>query len=151
MRRRDLVRAALIATVSGRLASAVQLTSATPVAGQNLGGNGTAPASAAAAATEFRRVRPSDPEWPGAASWEQLNRDVRGHLIRVEPLLGPCADAPESAACTALTENLRNPFYIGVQPAGTQTSGWLDAWMPAPSAYAVAATTPQDVVAAVNF
>src|SRR5215510_12792665 len=46
---------------------------------------------------------------------------------------------------------MHNPFYIGDQPAGTQVSGWLDAWTPAPSAYAVAARSAADVVAAVNF
>src|SRR6185437_3685344 len=44
-----------------------------------------------------------------------------------------------------------NPFYIGDQPAGTEVSGWLDAWAPAPSAYAVKARHAADVAAAVNF
>jgi FAD/FMN-containing dehydrogenase len=47
--------------------------------------------------------------------------------------------------------NLRNPFYVGGQPGATQSSGWLDAWMSTPSAYAVAAESAADVVAAVNF
>jgi FAD/FMN-containing dehydrogenase len=46
---------------------------------------------------------------------------------------------------------LRNPFFIGDQPGGTQVSGWLDAWTPAPSAKAVTARSTADVVAAVNF
>ncbi|MEW5304458.1 MAG: hypothetical protein WDW36_007068 [Sanguina aurantia] len=37
------------------------------------------------------------------------------------------------------------------QPGLTQTSGWADAWLSQPSAYAVAAETTADVVAAVNF
>jgi FAD/FMN-containing dehydrogenase len=48
-------------------------------------------------------------------------------------------------------KNIRNPIYIGDQPAGTEVSGWLDAWTPAPSAYAVAARNAADVAAAVNF
>jgi FAD/FMN-containing dehydrogenase len=48
-------------------------------------------------------------------------------------------------------KNIRNPIYIGDQPAGTEVSGWLDAWTPAPSAYAVAARNAADVGAAVNF
>jgi FAD/FMN-containing dehydrogenase len=48
-------------------------------------------------------------------------------------------------------KNSRNPFYLGDHPAGTQVSGWLDAWTPAPSAYAVAAHKAGDVAAAVNF
>jgi FAD/FMN-containing dehydrogenase len=48
-------------------------------------------------------------------------------------------------------KNLRNPFYLGDHVAGTQVSGWLDAWKPAPSAYAVAARNSRHVAAAVNF
>src|SRR6202044_1408746 len=39
----------------------------------------------------------------------------------------------------------------GDQPGGTQVSGWLDAWMPAASIYAVVARNTADVAAAVNF
>src|SRR5499425_641442 len=46
---------------------------------------------------------------------------------------------------------MRNPFWIGDQPAGTEVSGWLDAWKPEPSAYAVAARNAADIAAAVNF
>jgi FAD/FMN-containing dehydrogenase len=46
---------------------------------------------------------------------------------------------------------MRNPFWIADQPAGTEASGWLDAWTPAPSVYAVAARDAADVAAAVNF
>ena len=101
--------------------------------------------------TTFRRVRPSDPEWPSAASWEKLNQDVGGQLIKVQPLLAACADATDSAACQDVLKQLRNPYYVGDQPAGTQTAGWVDAWMSKPSAYAVAARTTADVVAAINF
>ena len=84
------------------------------------------------------RIRPSDRRWPNAAAWEELNRAVDGHLIKVAmPSLTP--------------ESLRNPYFIGDQPGMTQTSGWVDAWMSTPSAYAVAAQTTAHVVAAVNF
>ncbi len=46
---------------------------------------------------------------------------------------------------------MSNPYFIGEQPGGTQTSGWLDAWTSAPSAYAVAARNAGDVAAAVDF
>jgi FAD/FMN-containing dehydrogenase len=45
----------------------------------------------------------------------------------------------------------QEPHYVGDQPAGTQTVGWLDAWASAPSVYAVAARSSADVIAAVNF
>ncbi len=46
---------------------------------------------------------------------------------------------------------MANPYFIGDQPGGTQTSGWLDAWTSAPSVYAVAARNAADVAAAVDF
>ena len=98
-----------------------------------------------------RRVRPSDPSWPSEASWERLNREVGGHLIKVQSPLAACADAADSAACQEVLRNLKNPYFIGDQPGLTQTSGWVDAWMSAPSAYAVVARGTADVVAAVNF
>src|SRR3984893_5307141 len=98
-----------------------------------------------------RRARPSDPSWPGAARWDELNRAVGGNLIRLQSPLAGCAVAADSALCQDVLENLKNPYYIGDQPGLTQTSGWVDAWISAPSAYAVAARTTADVVAAVNF
>src|SRR5262252_3093275 len=99
----------------------------------------------------IRRVRPSDPEWPNAANWEKLNQAVAGNLVRPRQLLAACQDESSGAACTALLKDLRNPFYLGDQVSGTQVSGWLDAWTPAPSAYAVAARNPSHDAAAVNF
>jgi FAD/FMN-containing dehydrogenase len=72
-------------------------------------------------------------------------------LINVESLLTRCAGNPDTKACQEILRNLRNPFFIGDQPWATQSSGWLDAWRSAPSAYAVAAESAADVVAAVNF
>ena len=99
----------------------------------------------------FRRVRPSDPGWPLPAGWEKLKQQVGGRLVPVTSPLAPCKDAPGGDACTARIEDLKNPYFIGEQAAGTQSSGWLDAWTSAPSAYAVAAKRTEDVVAAVNF
>jgi FAD/FMN-containing dehydrogenase len=98
-----------------------------------------------------RRVRPGDPSWPSEASWDRLRREVRGRLIKVESPLTACQTAPEGALCTKVFKGLKNPYYIGDQPALTQTSGWVDAWTSAPSVYAVAAAETADVVAAVNF
>ena len=86
-----------------------------------------------------RRVRPGDPAWPSPADWNRLKEAVGGRLINVESPLTGCAGNPDTPACQELLRNLRNPFFIGDQPRATQSSGWLDAWMSAPSAYAVAA------------
>jgi FAD/FMN-containing dehydrogenase len=69
----------------------------------------------------------------------------------VKSPLAACRAAPNSAECEEFFRKLKNPYYIGDQPALTQTSGWVDAWISAPSVYAVAAARTEDVVAAVDF
>src|SRR5271155_4815977 len=86
----------------------------------------------------MRRVRPSDPDWPNAASWEKLKKAVGGRLIKVEPLIASCENGA-AASCNDVLVALKKPYYVGDQPAGPQTAGWVDAWTSAPSAYAVAA------------
>jgi FAD/FMN-containing dehydrogenase len=108
-------------------------------------------AALAAVNSSARRVCPSDPSWPTPATWEKLKQDVGGHLIKVESPLATCESAPDSAACQQVIKNLQNPYYIGDQAGATQSTGWVDAWNSAPSAYAVAARNTADVVAAVNF
>ncbi len=98
-----------------------------------------------------RRVRPSDPGWPTAAKWEELKRAVDGSLPQPQALFAPCATEPAGTACAEVMKNSRNPFYLGDHPAGTQVSGWLDAWTPAPSTYALGAHKAGGVAAAVNF
>ena len=97
------------------------------------------------------RVRPGDPGWPAAAQWQQLRQAVGGRLIELQSPLHACLKAPDNDACRAMFAQLRNPFYIGDQPGLTQSSGWFRAWTSHPSAYAVAAESTADVVAAVNF
>ncbi len=107
--------------------------------------------STAAKAAHLRRVRPFDPTWPSAESWRGLNEAVGGHLTQPTSLFGACPGAPDGPACLEARTHDRNPFWLGDQVSGTQVSGWLDAWTPAPSAYAVAARSAADVSAAVRF
>ncbi|HYV32783.1 MAG TPA: FAD-dependent oxidoreductase, partial [Candidatus Binatia bacterium] len=109
------------------------------------------PITSAKRVAPVRRVRPGDPAWPSAESWNSLNQDVEGRLVKVQFPLALCQKAPISAACSEIFTALKNPYYIGDQPGLTQTSGWVDAWTSAPSVYAVAATKTEDVVAAVKF
>src|SRR5581483_11191583 len=113
----------------------------------------SAPAHAAlpGARRTIRRARPSDPSWPGAASWAKLRETVEGNLIEVRAMFGSCATEPDGTACREATQYVKNPYWIGDQAAGTQVSGLLDGWTPAPSAYAINARNTADVVAGVNF
>lgn len=99
----------------------------------------------------MRRVRPSDPAWPQAADWAALKARVDGNLIEPRPLFASCESASASAECHDVLKHIHNPFYIGDQPAGTEVSGWFEAWTPAASAYAVKARTAGQVAAAVDF
>jgi len=122
MKRRDLLKTALVLPLAGVMSGE--------------------------AATARSRVRPGDPAWPSAAEWERLRKRVGGRLVQPVSPFAPAAT--EEARATAL-KHLRNPYYLGDEVALTQTSGWMQAWRSAPSAYAVAAETTADVVAAVNF
>ena len=108
-------------------------------------------ALAAAADRPSSRARPGDAAWPSPARWAELKEAVHGRLIELKSPLEACRSAPDSPDCAKFFKELKNPYYIGDDPALTQTSGWVDAWTSAPGAYAVAATETADVVAAVNF
>jgi FAD/FMN-containing dehydrogenase len=95
-----------------------------------------------ALAATLRRVRPGQPGWPSADKWAALGRSVGG---RLRPVVMPSLNGPAAAKALA------NPFYIGDQPALTQSSGWLGAWTSAPSAYVVRAEQTSDVAEAVRF
>jgi hypothetical protein len=114
---------------------------------------GLGPTKAARAATlrSKQRVRPSDPSWPSIASWAKLKDEVGGNLIKVHSLFESCRPNPNGAACLDTLKGISNPYRIGDQPAGTEVSGWLDAWSPAPSAYAIKARDAADVAAGITF
>src|SRR5258708_908951 len=112
---------------------------------------GPAEAAKAAIPRTRQRVRPSDSSWPSAASWAQLKDAVGGNLLAVHSLFESCGTEPKGAACLAALENVKNPYWIGDQPGGTQISGLLDGWTPAPSAYAIKARSAADVAAGVTF
>jgi FAD/FMN-containing dehydrogenase len=80
-----------------------------------------------------------------------LGRQVDGQLSEVLSPFIACDSSPDAAACAALFENLKNPYYIADQAGLTQTLGWADAWTSVPSVYAVTAKKTEHVVATVNF
>lgn len=108
-------------------------------------------APAGSAATAFTRVRPTDPGWPAEPAWRELAAQTQGALTRLRSPWDECLAAPAGKACSELLRLAKNPYFLGDEPALTQTLGWVDAWTSAPSVYAVAARRTADVVAAVNF
>ena len=97
------------------------------------------------------RLRPSDSSWPSTAKWEKLKQAVGGRLLKPQSPFAVCQTDPGGDACRGALRQIKNPFYIGDEVALTQTSGWAEAWVSQPSAYAVAAENTADVVAAVDF
>ncbi len=97
----------------------------------------------ALAAMASRRLRPGDVGWPDEAAWKGLADQVQGRLLRV--------DSPLEKASPELVKQMQNPYFIGDQVWGTQSTGWAGAWTSSSSAYAVTAKSTADVVAAVNF
>ncbi len=105
-----------------------------------------------AAGLQKSRVRFNDPGWPSAAAWDNLKKQVGGRLIPVQsPLPAYKTAIDDPGSLKSLLADLHNPFYLGDQPGITQTFGWVDAWTTAPSIYAVAAESAQDIAAGVNF
>jgi FAD/FMN-containing dehydrogenase len=94
------------------------------------------------------RARPGTPGWPGAQAWHTLRTQTGGRLLA---LSSPFARGQSEAVRAEALAGLKNPYYIGDNPALTQTSGWQDAWTSRASAYAVAARDALDVSAAVKF
>src|SRR5256885_11817786 len=80
------------------------------------------PLRAAPGRVTNRRVRPSDVSWPPEASWEKLRETVGGNLIKVQPMFAACETEPGGASCLEAIKNVRNPYWIGDQPGGTQVS-----------------------------
>lgn len=87
--------------------------------------------------------------WPTDAQWAQLRERVGDALVAVQSPWAACR--ADRAACDALFEGLRNPYFISDHAGLTQTLGWVDAWASQPSAQAVVARSAADVAAAVDF
>ena len=96
-------------------------------------------------------MRPSDPGWPSEAQWASLRQQVGEALVAVKSPWAGCRERADSAACAQLLKSPQNPYFLGDDPALTQTYGWVGAWTSSPSVWAVAARSTADVAAAVNF
>jgi hypothetical protein len=80
-----------------------------------------------------------------------LARQFGDRLLKVRPPWHACIPDGASADCAAALSGLRNPYWIEEQPGGYHTTGWLGAYEPEVSSYAVAVETSADIAAAVRF
>src|SRR5688572_10898732 len=103
------------------------------------------PAAAQTLPRPLTRVRPRDPDWQSAATWTAFGASRGGALVKVQSPWAQCLAAPAGVACAQLFKSAKNPYFLGDDPALTQTLGWVDAWTSAPSVYAVAARNTADV------
>lgn len=102
---------------------------------------------AAVAAGSGRAAQAAGEE--AASRWAPLERQLGDRLIDVRSPLVAAARGETDAG--ALMRQLKNPYYLGDDPALTQTLGWTEAWTSQPSLKAVAARSAGDVSAAVRF
>lgn len=106
-------------------------------------------AAGAAAALATSRVASAAPEstpgWPSADAWQQLRAKVGRRLIR------PTSPWSQLRRGMAVPARLLNPWFLEEQAGATQSTGMYRAWNSTPSAYAVAAESSSDIVAAVDF
>lgn len=87
---------------------------------------------------------------PGRVDWNALRARLGPRLLKVDSPLEGCARSGGKGADTLFAQ-LKNPYYLGDEPALTQTLGWIDGWTSQASEYAVAAESAEDVAAAVTF
>jgi FAD/FMN-containing dehydrogenase len=107
-------------------------------------------ASTAAVAATIVQSRLAFATGKAAPNWTSLKRQLGDRLLNVHsPLLQAARN--HSAGADALFARIQNPYYLGDEPALTQTLGWIDAWTSRPSLKAVAAESPEDVATALKF
>lgn len=97
------------------------------------------------------RCQPNEPCWPKEKDWQQLVKHLTGKLVQPSPLLASCQQQPTGRDCANSLQKTKNPFYLQSMPAGTENQGWLNAWAPAVSTYAIEAENSNDVATGVNF
>ena len=110
----------------------------------------SAPPVAPMAAGPIQWCKPSQPCWPKPHEWKALASQLTGKLEQPRSPLAACDGGP-SEACEAAIRAAKNPFFLQDQVGGVQQAGYLDAWEPTQSVYAIVAETADDVAAGVNF
>ncbi len=88
--------------------------------------------------------------WTTTTAFKTLRAQLGSRVVDIDSPLDACARAG-GAGADALFARLKNPYYLGDEPALTQTLGWHGAWVSRASRVAVRAESAADVAAAVTF
>ena len=97
------------------------------------------------------RSRPGDSAWPSEASWDRLGRDVEGRLRQGAVAVRGVPGNAIGLELRASVQGIEEPLLSRRRDRADAIPRQVDAWNSRPSAYAVAAKTKDDVVAAVDF
>lgn len=87
----------------------------------------------------------------GSPDWTTLESQVAGRLVTPEWPLERCLAGAGGDDCAAFFASARNPYFLGDNPALTQTLGWVDAWASQPSDRVLEAASAADIAAAIRF
>src|SRR6187549_104192 len=68
-----------------------------------------------------QRVRAGQRGWPSEQDWSALAKQVGDAFVRVQSPWPRCAAAPASEECARLFKQAKNPYFLGDDPALTQT------------------------------
>jgi FAD/FMN-containing dehydrogenase len=85
----------------------------------------------------------------GGPDWAELESQITSRLILPEWPLQRCITEDEN--CAAFFASARNPYFLGDNPALTQTFGLVDAWVSKPSERVLEAVSATDIAAAIRF
>lgn len=91
------------------------------------------------------------PTGAGSPDWGALAGQVGNRLAPVDWPLRHCLGEAPAKNCAAFFESARNPYFLGDNPALTQTLGWVDAWVSQPSERVLEASSAADIAAAIRF
>ncbi|TCU05371.1 FAD-dependent oxidoreductase [Rhizobium sullae] len=88
---------------------------------------------------------------PNEPPWAALAGELEGRFFRPEWPLERCLAGAGGENCASFFASARNPYFLGDNPAFTQTMGWADAWVSQPSDRVLEAVSAADIAAAVRF
>ncbi|OSO93756.1 FAD-linked oxidoreductase [Cylindrospermopsis raciborskii CENA303] len=103
-----------------------------------------------AAAATLTRANAAAAQTPGVP-WSDLQARLGERLRVIASPFEAARRAPSSPETAEFFRAARNPYFLGDNPALTQSFGWAGAWQSSPSGRVVEGHTADDVAAAIDF